>query len=392
MPPATSLLGVAFLDELASGLAPAGSPAVGLGPASFGLAIFAIPSLAGLVEAPLLVRAERAPRRWLLRALIVLALACFLGTIATGWTLTVALAIYAPASGVACAIAQSELVSRAPSAREREMARWTLAGNAGDLASVGLLSLAALGSFGLRGAFAIAGTLALLQALAMLRTPFVMDAIHDHGDALSPAAAAMPVSAASLVAWLGGLTLCGLLDEIVIGFGAMHLEANLGAGVHERGAVLTAMLVGELAGLVALERLALRVAPLRLLAITAAASLALHLAWVCAGSIATSATLAFLSGMALSPLYPLAKAQAYAAAPHRPALVNALGSLLSPVEWALLPILTGLLASRAGLAAALAALALQPAVLLLLALWSLRSGTRGRARETRSRRPPPSGG
>lgn len=382
MPPAALLASVAFLDELASGLAPAGSPAVGLGPVSLGLAIFAIPSLSGLLEAPLLVRAERGPRRWMRGALAVVALACFAGAIGNGWMLSVALAIYAPASGVACALAQSELVTRAAHARERAMARWTLAGNVGDLASVGLLSLVALGSFGLRAAFAVAGLLAVAQLLLTARTPFALPALdeaEENADGGAPAARRRGPSP-RLLAWLLALTLCSLLDEIVIAFGALHLEERLGASVHERGAVLGALLAGELAGLVLLERLAARTAPLRLLAGTSAASLVLHLAWVQSDSLASSALLAFLSGAALSPLYPLAMAQAYAAAPGRPALVNALGSLLSPIEWALLPVLAGVLASRAGLSAALAALALQPAALLALAVWELRSACRCRDR------------
>lgn len=326
---------------------------------AIGVALFAIPSLTGLIEAPLFARAERAPRRWLVGSLLVMAFACFLGAVVSGWPLAVALAIYAPASGISCALAQSDLVMRSGGNTERAMARWTLAGGVGDLLTLPLLSLAAFGSLGIQAAFAVCGVIALVQAAALRRLPLVL-APPEPEDA-------PPLSVAlrnrRLVVWTLGIACCSLLDEIVIAFGAMHFEEALGAGVHARTMILGSWMVGGLVGLVALERLAGRAPPARLLAATAAAAAVVYVAWILATSIPASVVLAFLAGVCAGPLYPLAVTCAYAVIPDRPAAVNALASFFSPLEWAVFPIAIGLAGEWIGLTMAMLVLALEPLVL-----------------------------
>jgi MFS family permease len=86
--------------------------------------------------------------------------------------LAAALLLYGPASGAGVSLAQATLVDTHPDERERWLARWTLAGELGDLAAPGLLAAAALAGAGWRGAFLVAGLLVLAYAALLARRPF----------------------------------------------------------------------------------------------------------------------------------------------------------------------------------------------------------------------------
>ena len=81
--------------------------------------------------------------------------------------------------------------------------------------------------------------------------------------------------------------------------------------------------------------------------------------WLTADTVLASALWMALLGVADSPLYPLAKARAYAEAPDRPGLVGAIDTLFVPVEIAA-PLAIGLAAVMLGLVPALALLILEP--------------------------------
>jgi MFS family permease len=404
------LLSVAFLDELASGVSPVAAPELeGLfGLSHLGAAGATLVALAalGFIEPVLLLLADRYPRRWFLcGGLFVLGLANVLAAVAPSyWMLLLALLLYGPASGCGVGLAQASLADASPNDRERAMARWALFGEAGDLATLVLMSLLALCGLGVRAAFAVCGVWAMLQAVALWRAhgrqPHAGDAgaqpdadadggagadADDDEDAHPETlrdtlrAARGALANRELLLWCGAVLLCSLLDEIVIAFGALHLAEHVGATVHERGLVLATLMVGGMVGLVVVERLLVRFDPLRVLVVASAAGALAYLGWLHAGSLLTSTLLAFVAGACCTVHYPIVVARAYASVPGRSAIVNAVHSMCVPFDLAL-PIALGFLADRVGLRAAMLALTVQPVGILAIALWALRQQRRARAR------------
>ena len=375
-----------WLDELASGLAPASTPEIAssLGVSGGALAaatIVAFHSLAFFVEAPLLAWSERVRARWFSAgSLAVLAASAWAAALCPrGWVFFLALAFYGPASGCSLAIAEGLLVESRPNERVRTIARLSLAANAGDLGVPVLLALLARFGLGWRAAFATSGAVALILAIAhafdraldVVPTFAAGDEADgegtdghddDGGDAGTPPTIAqalrMALSSRALLGWSFACALTGLLDEVFVAFGAVHMQA-IGASVTARSVALAAWVVGGFLGLTVLDRAADRVRVRTLLlgasALTAAAIAVLAATY----SPHVAAAAFFVLGLAASTLHPLSKARAYASLPNRPALVNAVASALLPFDMAA-PIGLAVIAARMGSAAAIAALLVAP--------------------------------
>lgn len=380
------LLGVDFLDELSSGVPTVGAPdlqgAYGLSYTAASLAIFVAPlAVSMLLEPPLFVLADRYPRKpFVLGGLLVLAACQITCGLAPGAAVLVAaLALSAAAGGCGVTLSQATLMDADPERRERLMARWAFLGMLGDLAAPALFALLPLFGWGWRQAFLVSGAVLALYALALARQPFPArcreapassggggrEAEGDPRPSI-PAALRLALGNRRLLLWLLGVWLCGLLDEILVAFGALFLRVHLGAGVAARSAVLMAFVAGGMAGLLAVDRLLARVEPLRLLRAAAIGCALAYPAWLLAPSLPLSGALMLLVGFFAAPLYPIAKARAYRALPGHSATVNALAHLFGPATLAL-PFALGLLADRLGLAAALLLLVAQPVGLLLIA-------------------------
>lgn len=289
-----------------------------------------------------------------------------------GWVFFLALALYGPASGCSLAIAEGLLVESRPAERVRTMARLSLAANAGDLAVPLLLALLAWFGLGWRAAFAASGLVAAVLAVAhagdrSLDVVPTFEADDDEGESLTIAQALrMALSTRALLGWSFACALTGLLDEVFVAFGAVHMQA-IGASVAARSVALSAWVVGGLLGLTVLDRSADRYR-VRTLLLAASALTAAAIAALAAAHSPTIATAAFfVLGFAASTLHPLSKARAYASLPNRPALVNAVASALLPFDMAA-PIVLAVIAARMGSAAAIAALLVAPAGVALAAL------------------------
>ena len=338
--------------------------------------IVAFHSLAFFVETPLLAWSERVRVRWFsAAALAVVACSAFAGaTLPRGWSLLLALAVYGPASGCALAVAEGLLVEAEPDARERTMARLSIAAGAGDLAVPLLLAVLSRCGLGWRAAFAVAGGFAALLAISHGSSRSLDRTSAGPGeDSEGPPptireALRTALSTRPLLGWSFACALTGLLDEVLVAFSALHLDA-IGATASERAWAIGAWVAGGLLGLAGLERFVgrARVLPVLLGASVATASGLGALAVTRSPWVGTCALL--LIGVTASTLHPLTKAQAYAALPNRPALVNAVGSLLLPFDMAA-PLVLGLVAARAGSAWAIAGLLLAPAGV-ALAAWRL---------------------
>lgn len=376
------LLGVDFLDELWSGVPYVGAPGIrsefGLDYTAVAGFLLVIPGLVALfVEPPIFVLADRFPRRRFVTAgLAVLGVAGLVAGLAPNvWVLLAALCVAFPASGVGVNLAQASLMDANPDRREQYMTRWAFLGSIGDLLTPALFFALAVFGWGWREAFGVCAAVLVIYAAVLSRQRFPPQTRPDDEPA-PPLLVAVRAALGNrrLLLWLGGVSLCALLDEILVAFGALHLRDTLGAGVGARSVVLMCEMVGALLGLVVLDRLLARFEPLRLLRWSAALCLITYVMWVFAPDLVWSAGLFFLTGLFTAPLYPIAMAQAYRALPEQSGMVNAVSTLLGPVGIAA-PLVLGLVADAFGLVPALLLLTVQPAGLFVLALRRPRSAS-----------------
>ena len=297
-----------------------------------------------------------------------------------------------PAVGVDVPLAAAEgaLVEADPSHRERSMARLGLAATLGVLAVPGLLAALALVGLSWRVGFALSGltaaTLAVVHARSLELDRFpVADDPDSSGprpsmrETLSTAFRNRPLLVWSLV---GAVT--SLLDEVLVAFVAVHLDA-FGATAFQRSVALALWTVCGLLRLAMLERTADRLDPLRTLA-TASVVSGIALGVLAATRSPLLATVVLgIVGATSATFHPIAKARAYAALPGRPAIVNALASCLMPLEVAA-PIVMGLLATRAGSRFAVAFLLIAPVSVGFAAVAARRLSNRERDPDTHALR------
>ena len=378
------LIGVDFLDELASGIPSFASPDIQREfQVSYGMAagwlIAAFGLLAVVLEPPLFLLADRYPRRWFVcGGLATLAVSCFIAASASSyWVLLGALLLFGPASGCGVGLAQATLVDANPGDRERMLLRWTLSGSLGDLCTpLLLIGLAGIG-LGWRTAFALSGVLALGFAVSLWRQPFP-DLREEDAARAAPRMRELlgdAVRSKRLRPWVAGVILCDLLDELVIAFGALFLRDELGLGLQARALILASFTAGGAIGLILSERLLRRFRPLPLLATSCAASAVLYLLWLGASAPVLSGLLFFAVGLTTAGQYPLASAQAYRALPERSGSVNAVLSLAFALQLPI-PLLLGWVADTYGLLPCLTLLVAQPAGLLAITLSQIASENR----------------
>lgn len=386
------LLAVALLDELASGVSSVASPEIertfAMSHATLAALLFVGPGVVSLVLEPIVfLLADRHPRAWFVRGgLTVMAGTALAAAFAPGpIALAIVLAISWVATGAGVSLAQATLLDAAPAERARTMARWTFASLIGDLAAPALLMLlgatgVSLGGAHWRATYVVVAALLAAWAVVTWVTPIPRGVGTVDEDVAAQTAAAQPAPEPRgliaglrealrdrvLLAWLFGLQLCDLLDEILIVFAALHVREVLHGSPAAQAAVVGASMLGGAAGLVALDRLLARGrAEADLLVASGLACATAFAAWLFAPTVWLSAALMFVVGATASPLYPLVAAQAYARRPAASGSVLAAGHLFGPLGLAL-PYLIGVVADHAGTRVALALLIVEPLGLVAL--------------------------
>lgn len=373
------LIGVAFLDELASGIPFVGSPEIKSEfrvsyTAAAGWLLAAMTALAVVLEPPLFLLSDRLPRRWFVcGGLAGLGSVCIAAGVAPGYGfLFAALLLYGPLSGCGVALSQATLADSRRDDVERALVRWTFAGALGDLATPALVALATAFTIGWRGAFVASGVVLLLYAALLWGRRFPETSPVARSEPSAPglrSALALALRNRRLVGWAFGVTLCALMDEILVAFTSLYLRDVLGFELGARTAALSLLLVGSLAGLAAADTLLSRFSARRILLASACLGGGAWLAFLAATGAGAASLCLFATGAAVAIQYPIAKAQAYRALPASSGAVNAVMTLFGVIELPL-PVLLGLLADRFGLPVALAALAIQPLGLAIIALVS----------------------
>lgn len=273
--------------------------------------------------------------------------------------------LFYPASGAFVSLSQATWMDLDPSATERNMGKWVLAGSVGAaLGPVALTVTVALGS-GWRGATLGAAilTVPILIWASRVRFPELHPEVTDLRAALRGAIAALRERA--VIRWLTLLQLTDLLQDVFLGFVALYLvdvgraspaSAALGVGI-----LATAGLVGDALLLPVLRR----VDGIRYLRWSATAVLVAYPAFLLAGSVTTKLVLLIPVGILRAGWYSIPQARLYAELPSRGGTIVALGAP-ADLAGALLPLVVGTAAQRIGLASAMWLLLAAPLALLVL--------------------------
>lgn len=401
--PRRTLLATALLDELTSGFPVVALPLLRdrlhLTYAQAGV-LFTAGALSSLVLEPAInLLADRGSKRSLIAGgMLALALAFVVLGIASVYPLLLlGFIVFYPASGAAVGLSQAALVDAQPASAARTMARWTFLSGIGDLLSP--LAVAIVLAFG-QGwvALCAVGASVWFAALAVLlacrftheRSSHPVDAPSRKRESTPserPMQTSSGASSASrqaagnvgtladlhaalrdplFVRWAGVVLLCGMVDEIFLGFAALFLHDHLHASNEAVTLTVLAGSLGALLGLALLDRLLVCVVGPRLLPWLAVVTLVACIAFVFAPGLWLAAPALCLLDLAAAGWYPIAQAAAYGRAPGHSGTVRTVVSLGAPFEVAL-PGIVGVLAARFGITAGVAFLGLAPAAVLLLA-------------------------
>jgi FSR family fosmidomycin resistance protein-like MFS transporter len=384
-------LAVVLVDELVDGTKSAALPLMRqdlhLSYGQVGL-LASVPLLLGSVlELPLGVLAGhgRRRRRAVLGGGVVFILALALAATARSFAgLLVAFVLFFPASGAFVSLTQSGLMDADPARREQHMARWELAGSAGQMAGPIMLVAVLAAGGGWRSAYL---TLALCAVAAWLvvarRGPGVAappaggdegqeDAGH-HGGAAAVRRAAGALRHAGVARWLVLIQVCDLLLDILTGFLGLYLVDVVHA-TKEQAALGVAIRLGAgLAGDAALVRVLERAEGLSVLRASVAAAALLYPAFLLAPGLWPK--LLLLAGLTIvtAPWYPVLQARLYRSLPGESGVVVSLSSAASLLG-GVVPLAVGFLAQRFGLSWALTSLAVAPLCLLGGLCFPLASG------------------
>lgn len=342
-----------------------------LGTAGLAGALLFVPGmLAMLVEPWLFVLADRWPRKpFVAGGLAAMGIGIGLASLAHDpWVLMGAVTLAWIGSGAAVALGQATLADARPDDRERALARWTLAGEVGDLAAPLVLGVFAFVGWGWRAGGVAVGALLVVWALGLGTAPFPpRGSTEDEAEGSLREA----LRHRGLMGWLAAAALCELLDEIVVVFASIHLRDALGLDPAARSLVIGAGIVGAIAGAAMTERLLARVDAMRLLFGSSVACALALAGWILAPDAWSSGALFAVVGATAAPMYPLVFARAYAALPGRSGTVHAAAHAFTPVMLAL-PVGLGWIADAWGAHWALGALLAQPVGLALIAAWQVR--------------------
>jgi FSR family fosmidomycin resistance protein-like MFS transporter len=384
-------LAAVLVDELVDGTKSAALPLMRqdlhLSYAQVGL-LASVPLVLGSVlELPLGVLVGHGRRRC--RAVLgggaVFVLALALAAAARSFAaLLVALVLFFPASGAFVGLTQSGLMDADPARREQHMARWDLAGSAGQLAGPILLVAVFAAGGGWRSAYLTLALCAVVAWLGVARagpgmtgaSPAADDPARRDPGARGAGHAARRVAGAlrqpGVVRWLVLIQVCDLLLDILTGFLGLYLVDVVHA-TKEQAALGVAIRLGAgLAGDAVLIRVLERARGLTLLRASVAAAAVLYPAFLLAPGLWLKLPLLGTLTIATAPWYAVLQAQLYRSLPGQSGVAVSLSSAATLLG-GVVPLAVGFLAQRLGLSWALTSLAAAP-LALLAGLWRRPAG------------------
>lgn len=366
---AALLLVIELLDELVWGALTAAWPLLRhdlhLSYTQVGVAL-GLPAVIGCALDPLI--GALGDTRWRHRVLLAggagVAVSFALIAVAPGFVvLLAALLLGYTAAGAFVSLAQASLVDLFPAARERAMARWTLAGSIGYVVGPLLVVTAGVTGAGWRGALGALAATSLVVAFSARSAPVTPAETRPLRTALADVGRA--VRRKEVARWLATLEAADLLLDVFYGFLALYFvdvartSPELAAGAV---AVWTgAGLVGDAALLVVLRR----VDGLAYLRVSAAAAFVVYPVFLLCDATALRLALVAALGLLNSGWYAIPQARLYGALPGRSGTAVAVGGL-GGMAGAAIPIALGALAAAVGLDATMWALLAAPHALLVL--------------------------
>ena len=364
------LLAIELLDELVGGTRAAAWPLVHrdlhLSYAQVGL-LLAVPGFVGSTLDPIVGALGDTRHR---RAVLVwggfgFAVAAAANAGAIGfWTLLAALVVGNPASGAFVSLSQATLMDSAPAERERNMARWTLAGSFGYVGGPVVLAAALWIGVGWRGALIALAATTIPLLVALPRFPSA-------GESEQASLRASLVSALAALRmrevqrWLLTLEALDLLGDVFHGYLALYFvdvaHASPSAAALGVGVWTGASLVGDWLLLHVLAR----ASGFAYLRATAVAALAAYPAFLLVHGLVPKLVLVAVLGLLNSGWYAVPQAALYAALPGRSGAAVAVGGV-GGLLGAAVPLVLGVTAGAVGLGATMWVLLVAPVALLAL--------------------------
>jgi MFS transporter, FSR family, fosmidomycin resistance protein len=253
--------------------------------------------------------------------------------------LAASMAMY-PASGAFVSLSQATLMDADPANRERNMARWTLAGSAG-VATGPLLVATGVSWRAIFLVYAVAGVVLVLAARGV---PF--DGAADEGAGLR--SALRELRTPGVLRWLLLLELQDLGGDILYGYLALYFVDAVGVDVRTAAFAVAVWTGADLVGNVIVLRLLPRVGGLRWLRATALGVAVVFPLFQLADGLAAKLVLIAVLGVLHSGWYPISQARLYEALPGRSGTAMALSTTTGALG-AILPLALGLLAERVGI-------------------------------------------
>jgi len=245
-----------------------------------------------------------------------------------------------PASGAFVSLSQATLMDSDPANRERNMARWTLAGAAG--VASGPLLVATGASW--RAIFLVYAAVAVVLVLLARGVPF--DGAADEGAGLR--SALRELRTPGVVRWLLLLELQDLGGDILYGYLALYFVDAVGVDARTAALAVAVWTGADLVGNVIVLRLLPRVGGLRWLRATALGVAVLFPLFQLADGLGPKLVLIAVLGALHSGWYPISQARLYEALPGRSGTAMALSTTTGALG-AVLPLALGVLATRVGI-------------------------------------------
>jgi FSR family fosmidomycin resistance protein-like MFS transporter len=287
--------------------------------------------------------------------------------------LVAALVLFYPASTAFVSLAQASLMDADPAARERNMARWTLAGSVGVVAGPLLLAAAAALALGWRPVTLAVGLAALPLVWLARRFPLPRP---DGRATLGSAVRALRDR--EVLRWLAALEAGNLLLDVLATFLALYLVDAAGAGPARAALAVAVWTAAGLVGDALLIPVLARVNGVRWVRAAAAASLVLYPACLLAPGVGWKLPLLAALGVLNAGWYAVPQARLYDALPDASGTAIALGAV-GGVVGAAVALGLGALAGLVGIGPTLWLLALGPLLLLALVRDSERCGSSPRS-------------
>lgn len=364
-----ALLAVEVLDELVFGAREAAWPLIrrdlDLSYAEIGL-LLSIPAYVSTVAEPAI--GLLGDTRWR-RAVVAGGGAAFavalLGAALSDsfWPLLLAFVVLFPAAGAFVSLSQATLMDLDPEGRERNMARWSVAGGLGAVA--GPLAVAAVAGWGGGWRWLFGGFAAL--ALVLLLTTMRSWPTHVRPRATRPSlrSALRALRRPTVVRWLVILEAADLMTDVLLGFLALYFVDEVGASAELGGLAVAVWTGAGLVGGLGIVLLLRRYSGLAYLWASAPAAFMLYAALLALPGAGVKLALVGALGLATAGWYSIPKARLYAALPGQSGAALTLGGLAGIIR-AAAPLSIGLVAERYGLGAAMWILLVSPVGLLVL--------------------------